>query len=127
MMELLCFRSFFVVLLSAVSTRTYPNKLVVDCLRKPGNIGKYLVNTFYANTSRGWRAQPMRGACQPSTLQIYSLNERIEYAWIKGESSEWAYFKVTSQQMLNGKYMYETWWYKGMSAFAMSSSSTKQN
>ena len=127
MMELICFCSFFVVLLSAASTRSYPNKLVVDCLSKPSNTGKYLVNTFYADTSRGWRAQPIRGACQPGTLQIYNLSERIGYVWIKGESSEWAYFKVTSQQMLNGKYMYETWWYKGMSAFAVSSSSTKQN
>ena len=126
MMEFICFCTFFLVLWSEARTRTYPNKLVVDCLNKPDNTGKYLVNTFFADTSRGWRAQPLRGASQPASLQVHSLNERIGYAWIKGESSEWAYFKVTSQQMLIGKYVYEAWSYKGMSAFAVSSSSTLQ-
>lgn len=88
MMEFICFCTFFLVLWSEARTRTYPNKLVVDCLNKPDNTGKYLVNTFFADTSRGWRAQPLRGACQQGSLQVHSLNERIGYAWIKGESSE---------------------------------------
>ena len=125
-MEFALFHGIFVVLFSTSSAKIYQNKLVVDCLNKPGNTGRYLVNTFYADTSRGWRAQPIRGACQPGTLQVHSLKERIGYAWIKGESSQRAYFKVTSQQMLNGKYMYETWSYKGMSAFSVSSSVTAQ-
>ena len=87
-MEFICFCTFFLVLWSEARTRTYPNKLVVDCLNKPDNTGKYLVNTFFADTSRGWRAQLLRGACQPGSLQVHSLNERIGYAWIKGESSE---------------------------------------
>ena len=126
-MEIYCFCAIFAFIFNTDSAWAYQNKLVVDCLNKPFNNGKYLVNTSYAYTSRGWRTQLLRGTCQQGTLQIYNLSEQIRYAWIKGESFAWAYFKVTSQQMVNGMYMYETWSYKQRSAFRVSSSiHTKQ-
>ena len=122
MMEAFYFCAIFVVLFNMSSAWGHYNKLIVDCINKPFNNGRYLVNTYYTDTSRELRALPLRGSCKPGTLQVHSFYEQIGYAWIKGESYAWAYFKVTSQQMVNGRYMYETWSYKGRSAFSVSSS-----
>ena len=109
------------LLMHDVCCSTYQNKLVVDCLNRPDNTGKFFINTFFADTSRGWRAQPLRGVCTPGSFVIFNLNEMIGYVWIKGESSAKAYFKVTSQQTVNGVYMHETWSYKGRTAFIVTS------
>ena len=120
-MEIYYFCAIFAFTFNTESAWAYQNKLVIDCLNKPFNKGKYLVITSYTDLSRGWRGQLLRGTCQPGTLQIYNLSETIKYAWIKGESFAWAYFKLTSQQMVNLRYMYETWSYKQRSAFRVSS------
>ena len=46
MMEFALFHGIFVVLFSTSSAKIYQNKLVVDCLNKPGNTGRYLVFTL---------------------------------------------------------------------------------
>ena len=33
-------------------TPDYPNRLIVDCLNTPENKGKFLVNTFFADTTK---------------------------------------------------------------------------
>lgn len=114
----------FFMISNAATKAALQNKLVVNCLNTPNNNGKYFVNAIYADTSRGWRSQAIRGTCKPGTFYVHNLNERIGYVWVKGESHDRAYIKVTSQQMLNGKYMYETWSYKGRSAFSISSSTS---
>ena len=75
------------------------------------------MNTYYTDTSGGLRVLPLRGTCNAGTFQVHNSNEQIGYAWIKGESKQYVCFKVTSQQMVNGRYMYETWSFKGRSAF----------
>uniref|UniRef100_A0A7M5V437 Uncharacterized protein n=1 Tax=Clytia hemisphaerica TaxID=252671 RepID=A0A7M5V437_9CNID len=123
-MIMLCNLLFILVIFVTKTQAAYQNKLVVDCLNRNDNNGRYLINVFYADTSKGLRAHGIRGTCTPGSFQVHDLNERIGYAWVKGKSSSKAYIKVSSQQNVNGRYMYETWSYKGSKAFVLTSQKT---
>ena len=97
------------------------NKLIVNCLNRADNTGRFFVNTFFTDTSSGFRAQALHGVCAPGIFVTFNLDELIGYAWIKGESSQKAYFEVTSQQTINNVYTYQTWSYQGNKAFVVSS------
>ena len=88
------------------------NKLIVDCLNLPYNTGSFFVNAYFANTAQGFRAQALYGSCSPGSFVTFNLNELVGYLWIKGQSKDKAYFKVTTQQTLdNGVYTHQSWSY----------------
>merc|ERR1711934_333263 len=72
---------------AATGIRIPHSKVYVDCANVPGNTGKFFVNVYYKDTSRGFRAEPLKGVCQPGKLEEFHLYEEVGYAWIKGESN----------------------------------------
>ena len=95
----------------------YHYKVIVDCLNRPDNNGNFFVNVYYTDTTQGWRAKALTGSCRPGTFVNFNVNEEIGYVWIKAQSKTKAYFKVTTQQPINGVYIHQSWSYAGKSAF----------
>ena len=103
-----------------IGATLHHHKVIVDCLNRPDNTGKFSINVyFFANKTQGWRAKSLTGACSPGTFINFDVNEVITYLWIKAESSAKAFFKVTTQQHehINEVYTHQSWSYAGKTAF----------
>lgn len=89
---------FVLVFLCLVISAKSAQFLVVDCLSNADNNGRYLVNTYFTDTSKGWRSQTLYGTCSPGTFKKYTLNEPVNWVWIKGLSKAKAYIRVSTVQ-----------------------------
>ena len=90
-------------------------KVIVDCLNRSDNKGKFSITVYYADATKGKKSNDL--TCRPGTFVNFDVSEEIGYVWIKGKSSAKAYFKVTTQQLINGVYIHQSWTYARKSAF----------
>ena len=97
------------------------NKVIVDCLNRPDNTGKFLIKVYFANMTQGWRSKELIGACTPGSFVNFYVDELVGYVWIKAQSLKRAYFKIATQQPINGVYTRQSWSYEGKSAFITTS------